>query len=254
MYKDKKILAVIPARNNSKGLAGKNIKKLCGKPLVAWTIDAALNSAYLDEIVVSTDSEIIANIARKYGANVPFIRPPELATDSATSFSVIDHCIEYFKQQLGIYYDYIVLLEPTSPLREVTDIDDALKVLMSSNAKSIVGVCKTESQNPSFLYSIDLDGILSPCLDDTKSNLRRQDINAVYYLEGTIYISEVDYLIKKMGFYHDKTMGYCVPKWKSFEVDDIVDWCCVEAMLNNKSKILADMNLKEKLIKSVESN
>ena len=144
MYKNNSFLAIVPARGGSKGLPGKNIKELCGKPLVAWSIEAGLKSKYVDEVMVSTDDEKIAEISKKYGANAPFLRPSELASDTATTFDAVKHTIDYYKNELKKEFDYIVLLEPTSPLREVCDIDRAIEILLESKADSIVGICKTE--------------------------------------------------------------------------------------------------------------
>jgi len=234
MYKNKTFLAIIPARGGSKGLPGKNIKNLCGKPLIAWTIEKALKSKYLDEVIVSTDSEEIAKVAKQYGANVPFLRPAELATDTATTFSVIEHTVSFYKEKLNKEFDYIVLLEPTSPLREDDDIDLAIEKLLNSNAKSIVGISKTESQNPAFLVLLDENGFLRGYEDKNMKVLRRQDIKEVYFFEGSIYISKTDALLSKKTFYHNKTIGYITPKWKSLEIDDIYDFIMVEAIIKYK--------------------
>ncbi len=124
MYKDKTFLAIIPARGGSKGLPGKNIKELGGKPLIAWSIEAGLKSKYLDEVMVTTDSEEIASIAKQYGATVPFIRPEYLSNDTATTFDAVKHTIDFYRTEFKKEFNYIVLLEPTSPLREIDDMDD----------------------------------------------------------------------------------------------------------------------------------
>lgn len=234
MYKNKTFLAIIPARGGSKGLPGKNIKELCGKPLIAWSIEAGLKSKYLDEVVVSTDYQNIAEIAKKYGASVPFLRPDFLASDTATSFDAVKHVIEFYKDELKKEYEYIVLLEPTSPLREDTDIDNAIEQLLASNANSIVGICKTEDQNPAFLVCKDNDDFISGYENKDMKVLRRQDIEDVYFFEGTIYVSKLDVLLERKTFYHENTIGYEVPKYKSLEVDDIDDFIMVEAMMKYK--------------------
>ena len=234
MYKDKTFLAIIPARGGSKGLPGKNIKKLCGKPLIAWSIEAGLKSKYLDEVVVSTDYQNIANIAKQYGASVPFLRPDYLASDTATSFEAVKHTIEYYKNELDKEFDYIVLLEPTSPLREDSDIDLAIEKLLNSKAQAIVGISKTEDQNPAFLLKKDNANYISGYEDKDMKVLRRQDINDVYFFEGTIYISEANVLIDKKTFYHENTIGYEVPKYKSLEIDDVDDFIMVEAIMKHK--------------------
>ncbi|CEO88250.1 acylneuraminate cytidylyltransferase family protein [Syntrophaceticus schinkii] len=126
MYKGKKILGLIPARGGSKGLPGKNIKPLCGKPLIAWAIEQGLASKYLDKVIVSTDDEEIAKVSRSFGAEVPFMRPGELATDAAKTIDVVVHALEFLKQRGGLEFDYLALLEPTSPLRKNGDIDKSI--------------------------------------------------------------------------------------------------------------------------------
>lgn len=234
MYKNKSFLAIIPARGGSKGLLGKNIKELCGKPLIAWSIESGLKSKYLDEVIVTTDSKDIADIAKQYGASVPFLRPDVLANDTATSFDAIKHTIEFYKNEMKKEFDYIVLLEPTSPLREARDIDIAIEQLFNSNADSIVGICKTEDQNPAFLVFKNEKDFISGYENHDMKVLRRQDIKDVYFFEGTIYISKTDVLLNKKTFYHENTIGYVVPKYKSLEIDDIDDFIMVEAIMKHK--------------------
>lgn len=233
MYQDKSFLAIIPARSGSKGLANKNIKELCGKPLLAWSIEAGLKSKYIDKVVVSTDSDEYAKIAKAYGAEAPFLRPKELSEDTSTTFDSIKHTIDFYINKHNQIFDYIVLLEPTSPLREAMDIDKAIEMLFNNlYANSIVGICKCESQNPEFLITLQqqtqtIDGFLNQDF----SPIRRQDVRDFYFFEGTIYISETKTLLHYKNFYHRNTMGYIVPKWKSLEIDDIDDFIMVETMM-----------------------
>jgi len=234
MYKEKTFLAIIPARGGSKGLPGKNIKELCTKPLIAWSIEAGLKSSYIDEVMVSTDDQGIADIAKTYGANVPFLRPDDLASDTATSFDAVKHTIDYYKNVLHKTYDYIVLLEPTSPLRESSDIDNAIEQLLSSEADSIVGISKTEDQNPAFLIKKNRQNFITGYENADMKVLRRQDIQDVYFFEGTVYISQTNALLTQKTFYHSQTIGYEVPKYKSLEIDDMDDFIMVEAMMKHK--------------------
>ena len=235
MIKGKSVIAIVPARAGSKGLPGKNIRELCGKPVIGWTIEAGLASEYIDEVVVSTDSEEIAGIARKFGATTPFIRPPEIATDDATSFEVIKHVLEYFKDELNTSFDYTVLLEPTSPLRDSLDIDRALEELIeSSHAVSIVGIAKTEGQNPVFLVKLSENASIIGFMGGAIRTVRRQEIEDVYFFEGSIYISETLALLERKTFYHEEAIGFLVPKWKSLEIDDEDDFVMVEALMAKK--------------------
>jgi CMP-N,N'-diacetyllegionaminic acid synthase len=227
-----KILAVIPARGGSKGLPNKNLRPLLGKPLIAWSIEQALGSKYINEVFVSTDSEEIAQVARAYKAKVPFLRPIELATDEAKTSDVLLHFIKEIEKQNNTF-THILLLEPTSPLRETQDIDKAFEMLIRClEATSVVGISKVEAQHPSFTINLTEDQFLR-----SKNNfriLRRQDIEDLYFYEGSVYISTIEKYKELNNFYHNNTLGYVMPKWKSFEIDDIVDFVIVEALLNNK--------------------
>ena len=143
MIDNKKILAIIPARGGSKRLPRKNILNLAGKPLIAWTIEAALGSKYIDDVIVSTDDNEISTVAKKYGAKVPFIRPDKFSSNHASSISVVLHAIEFF-QKADERYDYVVLLQPTSPLRTVKNIDESIELLQQKKCDAIVSVCNVD--------------------------------------------------------------------------------------------------------------
>ena len=228
-------LALIPARGGSKGLPRKNIKNLLGKPLIAWSIEAALNSKVVDRIIVSTDDEEISNVAKFWGAEVPFIRPSKLAQDNSTTFSVIEHALNSLEHRQRYVPDHIVLLEPTSPLRNATDIDRAFDQLKHSNASSIVGICLTEVHHPVFMYQMNDSGKLKPYLNNSKKIVRKQDLEGTYFLEGSIYISETQVLLEEKTFYHGNTIGYEVPKWKSPEIDDEIDFLLTEVIMKHKN-------------------
>lgn len=239
MINGKSILAIIPARGGSKGLPQKNILHLCGLPLLGWPVKAAQDSIYVDRVIVSTDDEEIAKIAQEQGAEVPFLRPPELALDTSTTISVLEHAIEYIKKE-GSIYEYCLLLEPTSPLTESADVDGALENLDSSRdiADSIVGVSRVEAAHPTFDVIINKNGLIEPYLPDGFSKIgRRQDLEDLYFFEGSVYISDTLILLEKKSFYHEKTLPYIMPRWKSIEVDEMVDLICVEAIMKNKDKI-----------------
>ncbi len=235
MINGKTVIAIIPARGGSRGLPGKNIKSLCGKPLIAWSIEAGLGSRYIDEVMVTTDSEDIARVARQFGASVPFIRPSELASDTAASMDVIRHTLNFYDYKLDKKFDYTVLLEPTSPLRMKDDIDKSIEQLLkNSKAKAIVGICKTESQNPAFLVKKNVNNFLVGYENLDMKILRRQDINEVYFFEGSVYVSDTATLLTKNSFYHENTLGFEFPKWQSLEIDDLEDFIMVEALMINK--------------------
>jgi len=233
MYKGKKILAIIPARGGSKGLPGKNIKELCGKPLIAWSIEHAQKSKYVDELFISTDSQEIADVAEHFGAPCPELRPAELARDTAPSSEFIVYTLEKMKKE-GKSFDYFILLEPTSPLRDVEDVDKSIEMLVDNPvAESVMGVVRAEDSNPAFMVKIGEGGLMIPFMGKAET-LRRQDIPDAYYFEGTVYLSKCDAYMEKKAFYHDKTLPYVVPKWKSFEIDDIIDFTIIEAIMKMK--------------------
>jgi len=238
MIQNRPVIAVIPARGGSKGLPRKNIKPLLEKPLIVWSIDAARKSRHIDALVVSTEDEEIAAVARTYGVEVPYLRPAALATDTAATIDVLRHVLEE-EEKRGRRFAYLVLLEPTSPLREVEDIDGAIERLVRHpSAKSIVGLAKSECAHPEFTVVLTAEQLIRSYQtgDAGFRELRRQDLKDAYFFEGTIYVSDVEYLFKTGTFYHAHTLGYVVPKWKSYEVDDIYDFFVVEAMLKAKQK------------------
>lgn len=231
MFHDKKVLALITARGGSKGLLKKNILDVNEQPLIFWTIDAAKKSRYIDRLIVSTDSEDIKNVCQALGAEVPFLRPRALASDTATSIDVVLHAVAFLENQ-GSRFDYLILLEPTSPLRTVDDIDGALSMLAHhAEAQAIVGVAKHESTHPNFSVRINEQGLLSPLTQGDNQSSRRQDISCVYYFEGTIYISKIEALKQKRSFYHNLTLPYIVDRHKALEVDELMDVYLVEAMM-----------------------
>ena len=235
MIRGKTVIAIIPARSGSKGLPGKNIKPFCGKPLIAWSIKAGLGSQYIDEVIVTTDCEEIATIAQEFRASVPFIRPAELANDITLSIDVIRHALNFYENKLHKNFDYTVLLEPTSPLRVTEDIDNAIEQLLENpQASAIVGICKTESQNPAFLVKKNINNFLVGYENSGITILRRQEINDVYFLEGSVYVSDTATLLKKNTFYHENTLGCEFPKWKSIEIDDLDDFIMAEALMIKK--------------------
>jgi len=233
MIGTQRVLGLVTARGGSKGLPGKNIKNLCGKPLIAWTIDAAMKSRYLDAVIVSTDSEEIADVARASGASVPFLRPAELSSDQASSVDVVEHALNYLKSQ-KLHFDLLVLLEPTSPLRDTGDIDTGIERLVESGADSIVSVCRAETEHPAFMFRQSEEGRLESAMPGGFRALRRQDLEPMFFLEGTLYASRIDPLLATRSFCQPNTVALEVPKWKAAEIDDIVDFMLVEAIIKHR--------------------
>ncbi|CAN5371476.1 acylneuraminate cytidylyltransferase family protein [soil metagenome] len=228
-----KVLFLIPARGGSKGLPGKNIRPLLGKPLIGWTIETAIavSGKINGTVVVSTDDKAIADVAHAFNAEVPFMRPDELAKDTSTSMDVVLHALDFFEKR-KVNFDFVCMLEATSPQRSADDVLSALNLLMRiPGAESIVGICKSESGHPAFLALKDENDFIRPYSGKKFVFKRRQEIDEVYFFEGSMYISKVESLKKRKSFYHEKTLGFEMPKWKSYEVDDIVDFMIIEKLM-----------------------
>lgn len=230
-----KILGIIPARSGSKGLKNKNILSINNKPLIAWSILASKRSNVLTKIIVSTDSKKIAKISMKYGAEVPFIRPKKFSGDNSKSSDVIIHAINFYKK-LNIYFDYVMLIEPTSPLRESNDIKYCVNLVKRKNLNTLVSISKIRSQHPRFAYKLSSNSKLKPLVPKKNLSPRRQDVEKLYYLDGSIYISRINSFLKKKTFYHKNTSGIVMPDWKAIEVDNLLDLKLSEYIMKNKRK------------------
>jgi len=231
MFNNKKILAIIPARGGSKRLPNKNILPMGSKPLIAWSIEAANRSKYIDDVIVSTDSQDIYDVAQKYGAHTPFIRPSELAQDDTRSIDVVIHALEFFKDS---EYDYVILLQPTSPLRETSDIDGAIEYCFEKEADSIIGVCEVVH---SPLWSNTLDDTLSMnnFLDDKYNNSRSQDLPTYYRINGAFYMSKTDSVLKNETFFvKDNIYAYIMSQENSADIDTKLDFMVSQALINMK--------------------
>ena len=227
MYNNATFLAIIPARSGSKGLPNKNIKPLCGKPLLAWSIEAARESKYIDEIVVSTDSKEYAEIAKCFGASVPFLRPKELSLDTTTTFEVLEHCIRFY-ENLGKWFDYVVLLEPTSPLREKGDIDRAIEKLVGEGADSLSSIGEVKT-HPAILKTI-VDNRLQAFMPTLPKTTRRQDNTPLYFPYGVVYIAKTSSLLEEKTFYTNNCTFYEILPHQCYEIDDVYDFLCIQTM------------------------
>lgn len=224
-------IAIIPARSGSKGLKDKNIKLLNGKPLIAYTIEAAKNSNLFDEVFVSTDSEYYAMIARKWGANVPFLRSADLSTDGASSWSVVRDAVESFKQ-IGQEFDVVALLQPTSPLRDAEDIINSFHILNSKDAKAVVAVSEVD-HSPLWSNTLPLDHSLTNFLNEEILQTPRQSLPAFYRINGAIYVVKTDFLLSTNNIYEEKCFATVMSKENSVDIDDIIDFKIAEALMNN---------------------
>lgn len=219
----RKILAVITARGGSKGVPRKNIKKLGGKPLIAYTIEAAKQSGLITRLIVSTDDEKIAEVARKFGADIPFMRPSELSTDVAGHIGVMRHATEFIERIDGVIFDYIVILQPTSPFRTAEDIDATVELLIRTGADSAVSMVEMEKDHPIKAKRMIGDRVTPYCVPEPEG-VRRQDIPVAYKRSGAVYSLRRDLLIKRGSLFGDSIVGYVVPKERSIDIDTEFDW------------------------------
>jgi N-acylneuraminate cytidylyltransferase/CMP-N,N'-diacetyllegionaminic acid synthase len=227
-----KLLYLITARGGSKGLPGKNILPLHSKPLIAWSIEAAQQAQHKGQLVVSTDSEEIANVARSYGAEVPFIRPAALAIDSASSMDVIMHALDFYSAN-GENFDYVVLLQPTSPLRRVTDIDAALDFLAERKAEAVVSVCSAE-HHPLWSNTLPPDGNMKDFIRPEVKGKNRQQLPSAYRINGAIFIASPTYLKEFNSFIADRTFAYEMPAEASVDIDSEIDFAFAELLLQRR--------------------
>lgn len=230
MYNNKRFLAIIPARSGSKGLKHKNIKKLNGKPMLAYTVEAAINSGIFDNVIVSTESKIYADITIKYGAKVPFLRPDYLSTDETTTSDVVVYTINELKKT-GDNYDYFMILQPTSPLRKSKDIVKSVEILFEKSADSVVSVCETE-HSPLYMNTLDktlsLEGFIAKGV-----KTRRQELPKYYRLNGAIYLCMVDYYLKYRNLYGKRSFAYIMDKVASIDIDSELDFLIAEYLIRH---------------------
>jgi len=234
LYKGKTILGLIPARGGSKGLPRKNIKPLLGKPLIAWTTEQALASKYLDRVVVSTDDKEIAEISKKYGAEIPFMRPKELAKDNTKGIDVVLHAIDWFRENdKRKQYNLIMLLQPTSPLRATEDIDKAIELLFLKEAKAIVSVCEVD-HHPLWANILPEDRCMKDFIRKEIINKNRQELPVFYRLNGAIYLTYCNYIKERKSFFGKEAFAYIMPKSRSMDIDDEVDFKLAEILMDTK--------------------
>ena len=218
MFNNKTFLAIVPARGGSKRLPRKNILDLAGKPLLVWSIEAGLMSQYIDKVVVSSDDDEILTIAKHFNADT-IQRTSVLASDTATSFDVIKHTLEQFGN-----YEYVVLLQPTSPLREAKHIDDAIAFLNEKGADAVISVCEMD-HSPLWSNTLPKDTSLVGFLSDAVLNKRSQDLESYYRLNGAIYVCKTERLLEEKNFFlKDSIYAYVMDRESSIDIDEAIDF------------------------------
>lgn len=227
------ITCVISARGGSKGLAGKNIRPLLGKPLIGWSIEQALACPEINRVVVSTDSEAIATVARSFGAEVPFMRPADLANDSAGKWGVWQHALEACDRHFDKPIDLFVDLDCTSPLRDMDDISKAITQFWQSDVDAVFSVCEAR-KNPYFNMLEVVDGYQRICKALPGPIVRRQDAPAVFEHVASIYILDPEYLRRGTGLLSGRTHGYNIGASKSLDVDSEFDFELIEYLMKKR--------------------
>ena len=222
-----KILGLIPARGGSKGIPRKNIKPLADRPLIAWTIEAALRSNLLDAVAVSTEDEEISEVSRRWGAQVPFRRPLELAKDDTPGIDTVLHALDQLPS-----FDAVLLLQPTSPLRTTEDIDACLRLADEMRASSVVSVSEPET-HAYWMYRLGADRRLRALMDVEPVSCR-QELPPIYALNGALYFSRSDWLREQRAFTTTETVAYVMPAERSVDIDTLLDWKLAELLLKER--------------------
>jgi len=226
MIENKRVLAIIPARGGSKGIPRKNIVPLCGKPLIAWTIEAARNSAYIDRVILSSEDPEIIEVARQWGCNVPFVRPAELSADATPGIAPVLHALTTLPE----LYDYVVLLQPTSPLRNSSDIDGVIEKVAKDGHPACVSVTSA-AKSPQWMFHLDACARLVPFMDKAQIAATRQELTQLYLLNGAVYVAEVAWLMKSRSFISPETAAHVMPEVRSVDIDTPLDLRLCELLM-----------------------
>lgn len=226
------ILALIPARGGSKSVPRKNVRLVAGKPLIAWSIEAARSSDLICRVVVSTDDPEIAEVSRQLGAEIPFMRPPELARDETPALPVLAHALNWLEYHEGFRPEYLILLQPTSPLRTAEDIDQAIRLARSKDADSVISVTEAHS-HPYWTKTVTDEGRLEDFIPTPKGLERRQDLPPAYMVNGAIYIVKPRIIIEEKTLYTQKTYAYIMLAEHSIDIDKPSDMHMAELLLTN---------------------
>ena len=223
-------IAIIPARSGSKGLKDKNIKELNGKPLMAYTIEAALESGIFDCVHVSTDSEKYAEIGRQFGADVPFLRDAELAGDKSSTWDALRYVVQEYRKR-GKEFELVTLLQPTSPMRNARNIKEAYEVFEQKSADAVISICELEHSIQIF-NKLGENGSMYNFIDSNKVGARQLS-DTYYRLNGAIYIQKTELLMNKQNFYNEKSYAYIMDQRHSVDIDNELDFLFVETLMKD---------------------
>ncbi|CUW38033.1 CMP-N-acetylneuraminic acid synthetase [Magnetospirillum sp. XM-1] len=231
-----RILALICARGGSKGLPGKNIRQLAGRPVIAWSVEAAMGASLVDRVVVSTDDPAIAEAARAAGAEVPFLRPVELASDTADIYDAIFHALDNLEEEPS----HVVLLQATSPLRIAADIDGCIRLCLERAAPAAATLCEP-GKNPYWMFLMDSDGTTRPLIPRDDEGRRRQDLPEAWAPNGAVYVAETGWLRRERNFWKaGVTLGYVMPTERSVDIDSLLDFRLAELLMSDRLEAKTD--------------
>jgi CMP-N,N'-diacetyllegionaminic acid synthase len=226
-----RVLGLIPARGGSKGVPRKNIRLLAGKPLLQYTAEAALASCQLTRIILSTEDEEIAEMGRRCGLDVPFLRPTELSQDATPTLPVVQHALQ-FLENLGEHYDAVCLLQPTNPLRKTETIDACIELLERHDADTVVTVLPVPAKyNPHWVYFKDAQELLHLSTGDQVPIPRRQELPPAFHREGSVYVTRCEVVMGANSLYGRRMLGYAVDPLRSINIDNLDDWTRAETLL-----------------------
>lgn len=228
MFRDKKILGIIPARGGSKGVPGKNLRLVQGKPLVGRAVETALGSRYIDRLILSSEDHEIIAAARSFGCDIPFVRPEELAADESVTNDVILHAMKSMNEK----YDIVVCLQVTSPLVTSDDIDGSIRMCAENDISSCVSVCEVD-KSPFWMFTMPEDIILKPLMGDSYLTKRRQDLPKTFIPNGAVFVAKWDWFLEKKTFYGSETAGYVMPRSRSLDIDTENDFKLLEFIMKN---------------------
>ena len=232
----KRVLAIVPARGGSKGVPRKNIRLLGAKPLIAHTLEAAQSAKHITRLIVSTDDEEIAAVAKSLNADVPFLRPEELAADLTPQLDVVLHAIEHVENEEQQLFEYILLLQATAPLRTTKDIDDSLELLFESACDSVISFTQVESGHPHLMVTLDGVGHPKEVFPIPEGVHSRQQYPDVYLRNGAIYAIRRDVLVEERSFFGEETRAYKMPFWRSVNIDTLADFALAEFFLEQENE------------------
>jgi CMP-N,N'-diacetyllegionaminic acid synthase len=227
MIRDKSILAIVPARGGSVGIPRKNIREAAGKPLIAWTIEEAKKSRYIDRLILSSEDDEIISVARQWGCEVPFVRPAELSQDHIPAVEPVLHALSAISED----YHYVVLLQPTSPLRRAEDIDGCIETCVSADAPVCMSVSEAE-KSPYLMYTLDPVGHLIELLEHDRTFYQRQDFPKVFSPNGAVYVAAADWLRKHRRFLSPQAVAYIMPRDRSLDIDTEWDLRIFKALVS----------------------